>query len=229
MRELGLPARICRSSEAQDITSFYTSRGIVNAVSVLLYHLRGDYEAANVTLGFVGLSMATEAALLSRVRGAGGKLERAITALVLIAWGAHGRMRTSTASPTISLDVRPWHAVPLLIAAMMLLTPFWHLRGRSQTANAMLALGLPDEHAHSLEAQAVFHLYDARCIGIALTWLTLYAQARYETLDSFVALLGLSILVESSVLARTGQRDKAILRAVTGALTALYGFKSMST
>ena len=93
---------------------------------------------------------------------------------------------------------------------------------------AILEFGLPERIAISKAAQSIMIISSARTTAIGLSLFTFYFQEKLAAVDTILAILGYVGLVDGYVCWLEDVPSKAVLRTVSGALIAAWGWFGMT-
>jgi hypothetical protein len=117
------------------------------------------------------------------------------------------------------------HIPPLLIGTMVTVmsTPTYF-----NVPWGMRLFGLPNRIADAPSAQSAFVLYTSRIQSISALILIFYAKGDYAAVDTVMSMFGFMGTVDVYLCVKEGIPDKALLRGVTSALVALWGWYGMT-
>lgn len=118
------------------------------------------------------------------------------------------------------------HGPPLLVATALTfggLMPFFNAE------YAILEFGLPHRIAISKPAQSIMIVSSARITAIGLALFTFYFQQQFAAVDTILLILGYVGLVDGYVCWQEKVPNRAIFRATSGLLIALWGWFGMTT
>lgn len=93
---------------------------------------------------------------------------------------------------------------------------------------AILEFGLPQRIAISKPAQSTMIVSSARITAIGLAMFTFYWQGKLAAVDTIRAILGYVGLVDGYVCWREGVPNKAVFRALSGAVIPTWGWFDMT-
>ena len=117
------------------------------------------------------------------------------------------------------------HIPSLLVATA---TTFGGLMPFFNAEYAILEFGLPQRIAISKPAQSIMIVSSARIAAIGLALFTFYWQEKLAAVDTIMAILGYVGLVDGYVCWREGVPNKAVFRALSGALITAWGWFGMT-
>ena len=118
------------------------------------------------------------------------------------------------------------HAPPLLIATTFTfggLIPLWNAE------RAMLEFGLPMRVAMNPSAQSVMIVSSARVTAIGLALWTFYFKGQFTAVDTILTTLGWIGIVDGYVCWKENVPRSALVRSVSGALFAGWGWFGMTS
>ena len=116
----------------------------------------------------------------------------------------------------------PLHHIPVLFVASAL--TFGGMWANWDPHAAALEFGLPQHVADSLPAQSVMILSSGRGSAIGLAILVLYFKKQYVAIDTILISLLYVGFIDGWICWREGVPNRAIFRALSGALIAAMGW-----